>query len=87
MASKEEMVNRFLTKEGIEAINNRAKTFCNFLNKNKFPVNEIMLGFGKIQIESPEECICRISEISDLTGFKCKLTKINDGQIKFVAEY
>lgn len=58
----------FYTEDGLNAIENRAINLCKIYNQGKFPFNEIMLGFGKLKIQSKEECLSRIKEICDLIG-------------------
>jgi hypothetical protein len=77
----------FFTEKGLKAINTRVKTFCRLFNENNFPFNNMMLGFGQVDIKSKEECLSRIKELSELIDFKCRLTKINDGEIKEKIEW
>lgn len=86
MATKKEMNKKFYTAKGIDALVTRCKSFIELFNKNEFPINNMMLGFGAFEISTKEECWSRIKELSNLTGFQCKITKINDGEIKETIE-
>ena len=75
MASKNEMNNKFFTKEGIEFIKTKIKTMIELCNKNQFPVNVNILGFGKLCIEDIEEGMGRIIELCELIGFRINIKK------------
>lgn len=79
MATIEQRNNKFYTKEGLDSLINRCKTLIDLFNKNEFPLNENMLGFGKIKIDSLEECYCRVLELVDLTGLQVSLEEENQG--------
>ena len=84
----EERNKKFYTEEGLEALITRTKTLIRLYNENKFPINEIMLGFGRIKIKDKEECLNRIKELCDLTGFQVEQVKITDGnEIKEELKY
>jgi hypothetical protein len=79
---------KFYSEEGFAALETRLKTLIRLFNENKFPFSNIMLGFGKLSINSLEECYCRILEIADLTGAQIKETRtIEEGKMEVKLEY
>lgn len=56
----------------------RLRTLIRLFNENKFPFSQVMLGFGRLNIDDREECFGRIKELSDITGRQIKLTKIEN---------
>lgn len=84
---KQELVNKFLTKEGKKSLTNRMTSFIGFFDKGIFPTGDLMmLGFGKFNIESKEECLFRIKELGEILGISWKIekteVKLSDGTIK-----
>lgn len=73
------MADTYLTEEGKKALTNRVRSLCEIFNKGEFPFNEMMLGFGKLDIENSDECLGRIKELCEMTGFQVELEKRDDG--------
>ena len=71
----EERNEKFYTKEGLKAMQTRLKNWMDLYNNYDFPVKEMMLGFGKFTINSKEECLNRIKELSELIGYPLKMKK------------
>lgn len=68
------------TEKGLKDIKNRMNSFIDLFNNHKFPFQAQMLGFGKFRIESKEECLIRIKELSHLTGVEFNIiTEVNKG--------
>ena len=84
MSTIKERNKKFYTEQGIKALEARAKTLMKLANKNDFPVNALVLGFGNLNIRDIDECISRIKEISDLIGYhydvKETITKDKKGE-------
>lgn len=74
MVSIEQRNKDFYTEKGLEALLTRIKTYIRIFNENKFPFSGQMLSFGEIEINDAKECLARILELSNLTGFNAKLT-------------
>ena len=67
----EENLKRMLEKKRKGVIlTNRIKSWCDIYNDNKLPFSSLMFGVGKFSIESKEECLIRIKELCELTGFQ-----------------
>ena len=79
MATKNEMNEKFFTKEGLKAIENRIKSWIDVFNNKKFPIKSMILGFGEFEIKNKEECLSRIKELCELIGFQCKYIKKDFG--------
>ena len=73
MVSIEKRNSNFYTEEGLKSLIARVKTLSDLFNKNDFPFKTIMFGFGELSISSRQECMDRISELVDLTGFQLKV--------------
>jgi hypothetical protein len=73
MVSYSQRNKGFYTQKGIDALISRLKTLVRLFNENKFPFKNIMFGFGELRILNRQECLDRISELVDLTGFQLKI--------------
>lgn len=79
MKTNEEMREKFFTEEGVKALDTKIKTMVSLFNKNIFPLNVIILGFSKLEIESREECLHRVKELCQILGAQCELETVDDG--------
>lgn len=68
----EDRNKKFYTDSGLIALKTRIKSWVEIYNKNVFPIESFMLGFGKFSIKSKEECESRIKELCELIGGQCK---------------
>lgn len=82
MASKEELNEKFFTKEGIKFIETKIKTMIKLSNDNQFPVSVKILGFGDLKVENQEEIIGRIIELCELVGFQINIKKMEINEDK-----
>jgi len=73
MGPVEERNRKFYTEKGLEALRTRIRTLIRLYNEDDFPLKAHILGFGLLQIQTKEECLSRIKELSDLIGFKFKV--------------
>jgi len=68
---------RLYTEEGIVALKERLNSFIKIFNgedKNfKYATELMLLGFGPFIIETREECLHRITELSELTGTNLRM--------------
>lgn len=88
MATIQQRNSDFYQEKGFNALETRLKTLIRLFNENNFPFSNVMLGFGKLKIDSLEECYCRILELSDLLGAQIKETrKIENGKMEVSLEY
>lgn len=74
MKKIEERNERFYTEKGLAALQRRLENFAELFNKNKFPFETRMFGFGSFFIFDQDECLSRMKELSELTGSKITLT-------------
>lgn len=83
---KIDMLKLQFTEKGLEDMRTRFKTLIRLFNEEKFNLNAYILGFGEINIESKEELLGRIKELSEILGenFKIEKTliKLEDGTTK-----
>ncbi len=75
MSKIEERNKKYYTEDGLRALKNKMENFVNLFNNYNFPFEAQMLGFGKFKIESKEECLFRIKELSQLTGVNFEIIK------------
>ncbi len=86
MGSISQRNSDFYKEKGIEALETRVKSLIKLFNENKFPVTQIMFGFGQLKISDSQECLARILELSDLIGFQANLNlnnKTKKAEIKY----
>lgn len=86
MISIKERNEKYYTEKGINALKERLRSLASFLNKGKYPViNVKILGFGNLNIETQEELLGRIIELSTITGevptFQQTITKDTNGNM------
>ena len=76
MATKQEMLNRFHSEKGVNALRTRLNTFIDFLNNKRtyYPLKHMMLGFGSFHINNDKELYGRIKELGELLGVQIKFT-------------
>jgi len=55
-----------------EALKNRLKTWLRIFNEGTFPAKGQMLGFGKFEIQTPQECLMRIFELAEILNLQAK---------------
>lgn len=79
MTTKEKMTNLFFTDKGKSALTCRIKTFIRLFNDGIYPINENMLGFGKLDINDSNEMLGRIKELSEVIGFPFQLLQEENG--------
>lgn len=84
MVSIKERNKKFYTEKGLDALKHRLASLIGFFNKGSFPVEEYILGFGKIYIPDKSYCLERIKEIGCLIGEDIKMEKtmekMNNGE-------
>jgi len=80
MGSIKQRNEDFYNQAGIVALENRVRNLCDLFNKNEFPFSSMMYGFGKLTINTQDECLARVKELSDLIGFQCKLIEETRGK-------
>lgn len=68
----------YLTEDGKKILKTRLKTIIRLFNENVFPLDLVMFGFPKLQIEDREEAFGRIKELSDVTQTQIKMFKIQN---------
>ena len=62
----EDRNKKFYTEEGLSALEHRVQSWIDAYNKDIFPFEAQMLGFGKFKIDNKEECESRIKELCEL---------------------
>ncbi|GAG58457.1 unnamed protein product, partial [marine sediment metagenome] len=80
MASKENLREKYFTKEGLSAIENRINTLVKFCNEGSFPIKKMMYGFNSCSFESREECLQSIKELCIIIGASVKIETRDDGK-------
>ncbi len=65
-----EQERNFYTEKGVETLTRRLERLIRFFNQGKFQFRVYMLGFGILEIESKEQLLGRIKELSEIIGFK-----------------
>lgn len=87
MATKQQMVEKYFTKEGVEFIKTKIKTMSKLCNDNQFPIKVQILGFGILKVETQEEMVGRIIELSELIGFQINVKIIEEDKIRYEVEF
>lgn len=84
MGTIEKRNEDFYTKNGLEALIHKIRSFMYLYNNKKFPQQVYVIGFGQLTIEDKKECKARILELSHCIGrkteFKIEITKFTNGQ-------
>ena len=82
----EDRNEKYYTKEGLNVLEHRVQSWIDAYNKDIFPFEAQMLGFGKFKIDNKEECESRIKELCELIGGQVKKEiveeKVGDDLVK-----
>lgn len=85
MKQEDILKNRF-TEKGLKDLKAKLNTSIKFFNSEEtvYPISEILLGFGKWNIEDRNELLGRIIELAEITFTPIKINKIkhDNGEIK-----